>query len=218
MYICRTKTKTWRFGPLEPRVCRGEVLPVPPEMLPKAWPDGRRLMRRVPGYDVQRLYHRLLLGHYKLWLAIRTAGFYSQPGSPILGVIVTAVTASPPSTRQCFQRADPAARRSLTVHLAEGKALEAWIQSAVERISAYGREQNCRQLFLMARKGWREYVLRFYSPNWDTVAYSRDRPTQAQGIYRMRNRVGFYRRVIPVREIRRQSYNTGTLCYMKEGA
>lgn len=217
-FVCARKTgETFVFGPLAPRIRQGEVLPVPPEMLPKAWPRAQKFFRSIPDYKIERLHRRLLLGEGRLWLAFQTAGVI--PGQPIVGVIVTSVSDKPPSVRKCFQKADPAAMRSLTVHLAAGEALEAWISSAIERITAYGIEQGCRQLFLLARKGWLEYARRFYSKGgWDTVAYSRDRPTQAKGEFPSRNRVGYYRPLVPVRKWTRGLYNRGSVCYIQEGA
>lgn len=185
---------------------RVEVLPVPVVMVLKIWPDIRRRFEAIPGFDAQRLQSRLLLGADRLWLAADRETY--------LGVIVTTVSNEPPSTEKPFKRATPEERRSLTVYLADGEDLPLWIDSAVQRITQYGVAQGCRMLFIKARKGWRQYATYFYSrEHWSTVAYSRDRATQAEGVYKLRNQPDFYRVMKPVEDFKRQLYNTGTMCY-----
>jgi hypothetical protein len=214
-YLRQSKSGPYILGPLAPRRRKGEVLPVPPQMLPKVWKRLTHFFRSIPDFDVDRQYSRLLGGFDQLWLAIRTAGS-GFSNSDYIGVLVTTVTNRPPSYRQVFNPADRALRRSLTVHMADGLAIEGWIQSAVERITKYGKEQGCRQLFIKARKSWRRFATRFYSrDDWDRVAYSRDRPTRA--LYKhTRNRMGYYRVLVPVEEIRKTMYNVGPICYFKE--
>ena len=189
---------------------------MPTEMVPRFWKNVSRLFSRIPEYDVEQLHARLLLGRDKLWLAVQTAG--APRTRTYMGVLVTTITHKPPTLQKRFHRTDPAQMRSLTIHLAGGEAVEGWIESAVERITAYGKEQHCRQLFLLAKKGWREQAMKFFSRDWDTVAYSRDRPTQAKGHRGTRLSIspGFYRVVVPAREVDVKQYASGTRCYVKE--
>jgi hypothetical protein len=197
-----------------PRTRTGEVLPVPVEMIPRVWKKAVCFFAEIPQYDVHRLFSRLLTGQDRLWVA---TGAEWSLYYHYLATIVTTITAKPPSTRLVFKCTDPAGRRSLTVHLA-GIDAGVWIDSAVERITAYGKEQRCRQLFLLAKMPWREYAMRFYSRDWDRVGYSRDRPTKAKGVFKLRNRVGYYRLVLPVpaEKWKSQLYNMGRICYFKE--
>jgi hypothetical protein len=165
-------------------------------MIPKIWQNVAYFFTWIPQYDVEQLHARLLVGRDRLWLVAQTAGVWRLGRDRFyMGVVVTTVTAKPPSTRKVFRRSDPAQLRSLTVHLAGGRGagISGWIDCAVSRISAYGKEQGCRQLFLLAKKSWRQFAMRFYSRDWDTVAYSRDRPVKARCSMGTisRNRVAF---------------------------
>lgn len=185
------------------------MLPVPPEMIPRVWKNASTFFRSIPDYDLDRLRMRLLVGSDTLWLIVQTAG--NPIRHPYMGAITTTVSDKPPNARFPI-------RRSLTVHLAGGEVINGWIKNAVERITAYGREQQCRQLFLVARKGWCEYAMRFFSRDWDTVAYSRDRRTESPcRKYKLINRPGFFRVVTPMTGSN-NICRRGTRCYAKEGA
>ena len=106
--------------------------------------------------------------------------------------------------RKRFRNKSAEELRTLKVHLAAG-AIRLWIDSAVERIAAYGKQQKCRILFLMAQKGWRKMVLRFWSEYWDVIAYCRDRvekkrAAKSEKYRRIRGaqQVGWYRILEPV--------------------
>jgi hypothetical protein len=183
----------------------GEVQLVEPQLIPHAWKYVETYFRRIPRYDVEGLHNRLLLGVDRLWVAIQTSGAIQRR---YLGVIVTSLTMDHPP-RGFLEN------RTLFVHLAEGELIECWIQSAVQVIKDYARLHDSRQLFVKARKGWREYALKFYSREWDTVAYSRDRPTKAKVRWKKCNQ-GLYRRVVPVENMKRGLYNKSTTCYIQE--
>lgn len=174
-------------GRVVTRRFRGEVLPVPPAELPGLWKTVVSLFhrRRTP-YDVDRLHGRLLLGRDRLWVAV-----VDDPARPLRGVIVTSVANRPPTQSKRFQPV-----RSLTVHIANGISIDAWIDSAIERITQYGLGEGCRQLFVQCRKGWHEYAKRFYGRGWETIGIGRDRPTPGGGS-RFRNRVGHFRILVP---------------------
>lgn len=170
---------------------QGEVLPVPPSALDGHWKPIARFFRRCHNanvtYDVDRLHARLVAGIDMLWIAV-----VDRKERPIRGVIVTSITNRSPSGRRYFD----AHARSLTVHLATGRSIEAWIDSAVERITRYGREQGCKQLFLICRKSWRQYAVRFYDASWEHVGIARDRKGKLAP-HRLYNRVGHFREVVP---------------------
>lgn len=177
----------------------GEVLPVPTEMIRLVWKKVRYIFEQIPGYQIERTHSRLLAGIDRLWLGVVKG--------EIRGVIVTSVSIRPPSKRKVFQRVNPTLMRSLTIHLVGGSKrdftprpmLLSWLPSAIARLSAYARENDCHQLFLMARKGWQKYVKHFWSREWEAVALSRDRPTKSRcPRFRGRNTPGYWRLMVPV--------------------
>ena len=101
---------------------------------------------------------------------------------------------------KCFERKNPALMRSLTVHVAGEYYLDRWIESAIERITRYAREQACRQLFVMVRKGYqRRFVWPFWSRGWEAMGIARDRRTKCTcKTYQYRNTPGHFRVVMPV--------------------
>lgn len=191
-----------------------DVLPVPPELVPQVWKSVRRVvLAKIPGYDIERTHARLLVGIDRLWVAYR--------GRWLGGVIITSISQRPPSNRNCFKRKDPELRKSLTIHVAGENWLLWWLDSAIERISHYAREQKCRQLFLLTRKGWQENVRRFYSREWEAVAIGRDRPTKsACKRLSFRNTPGYFRRLVPVPADKwdRYMYAFMSTYYFKEAA
>lgn len=174
-----------------------EVVPLPPEVVGRFWKDVRSILHRhwresrdLENYDDERLHGRLLVGMDTAWLVIQ-----DREAHPLQGLIVTSIAERPPSLRRCFRR-----ERSLIVHVAGGENIGTWIEQAAERISHYGQVHGCRQVFILARKGWQTYVHCFLNHGWDKVAFSRDRP-MAYGGRRLRNRVGYYR-VLGTPEVR----------------
>lgn len=175
---------------------RLEMLPVPPELTPKVWKAARKVaFSKIPGYDIERTHTRLLVGIDRLWVA-----YSNRPGSrSLLGVVITSLSQRPPSKRKCFRRTDPALMKSLTIHVAGEYFLLSWLDSAIERINRYAREQGCRQLFILSRKGWQRHVKRWWSREWEGVAFGRDRPTKSTcKQYRERNKPGYFRPMAPV--------------------
>jgi hypothetical protein len=173
-----------------------ELLPVPPELVPRVWRSVCLVaLRKIPGYDIARMRTRLLVGRDRLWVAYHP--WYGQQW--LYGVIITSLSDEPPSTRPCFRRQDPALRKSLTIHLAGEYQLLSWLDSAIERINRYAREQGCRQLFLLARKGWQSQLTRWWSKEWEGVAIGRDRATKSTcSRFRFRNRPGYFRPLVPL--------------------
>lgn len=196
----------------------GEVLPVPPEMISQMWKKVRYVFRKIPGYDVERTHTRLLVGIDQLWVGIVEGA--------IRGVIITSISPRPPSNRKVFRRKEPALMKSLTIHLAGGpkgvERLLSWLPSAIERINRYAREHDCRQLFILARRGWQRHLKRWWSPEWEGVAFSRDRPTKSTcKQYRTRNTPGYFRPMVPVpaEKFSRHRYRiVGTFYFPKEAA
>jgi hypothetical protein len=195
---------------------RVEMLPVPAEYVDKFW-RGVCLstLRKIPGYDMRRTHQRLLIGLDQLWIACSPqVGSYS-----IWGVVITSISTRPPSDRKCFVRKDAALMRSLTIHVAGDYYLPTWLDSAIERVARYARQQGCRQLFLMTRKGWQRDVVRgfWYAGKWEAVAISRDRPTKSTcPEYRNRNTPGHFRIIIPTTKFNRHMYHMMGRFYLKE--
>ena len=191
-----------------------EVLPVPVGMVKTAWRSLAYFFRRIPGYDSEKLHHALLVGKSTLWVAVEKA---PAPKSLFLGVLVTTVLERPPTQQKAFRRTNPDERRSLVVHLAEGRRIEAWIANAVERISRYGWEHGCRQLFLQSSSGWLEFARRFYSDAWLAAGYTRDRHKPVKTNPR-RARPGYYRllQLVPASQWKPYMENSGTHFYIKE--
>jgi hypothetical protein len=221
--------------PIEPKA---EIFPVPVEMLPKVWPYARPWLAKIPGFDLAGCRNRLLLGQDMLWMAAP----FSWPvpcgdekkrlakKTGCIGVAITSVTEKPPlpwrgdariplalrrqsHLRKRFRNKPAEELRTLKVHLAAG-AIRLWIDSAVERITAYGKQQKCRILFLMAQKGWRKMAIRFWSRDWDLIAYSRDRVEKKRPNIRGSDprylrywgaqRVGYYRILQPVEKRKKE--------------
>lgn len=148
-----------------------EVYQVTRSYLPYLWSDCARLVRREPlGQDLNALHSRLLSGQETAWVALTP-----KDRRPI-ALILTHV-----------------AERKLTIHFAGGRRIEEWIASARERLSEYARLCNCHELRIMARKGWKEYVISLGGSGIAKVSFSRDRPT-SKGRGRQ-NKVGYYRGV-----------------------
>lgn len=169
-----------------------EVLPVPPEMVSRVWKPVRRVLAKIPHYDIERTYARLRVGVDQLWV--------SYAADRLAGVVITSISNRPPKRRRCFWRNDAALMKSLTIHVAGEHALLSWLDSAIERINRYAREHRVHQLFLMARKGYQRHLIRrWWSSEWEMVAFSRDRPTKSTcWQYRERNKPGYFRPLVPV--------------------
>lgn len=178
------------------------MLPVPPELAPKVWGPVRTMVRKIPGYNVERTYVRLLAGVDQLWVAhgMRPSWDKNPDGRPrLVGAIITSISPRPPQQRKAFQRKDPALMKSLTIHLAGETAILSWLDSAIERINLYARQHGCRMLFILARKGWQKHLKRWYSKEWEAVAIGRDRPTVSKcSRLRKRNTPGYFRLMIPI--------------------
>jgi len=127
-----------------------EVVLVDVELVPKFWDDISRILHWGGAtYDTDSLRPKLLIGTSRVWLAIFTR---SKVVNPLCGVIVTTVTDEAPKlpnpyrdNRYLKDLYDFTAR-SLLAYFA-GRNRSCWFDSAVERISQYGQEQKCRQLF-----------------------------------------------------------------------
>lgn len=191
-----------------------EVLPVPPELVPKVWQSARRVgFSRIPGYNIERTHARLLMGVDQLWIAL--------DGRNMVGVIVTSISNRPPQQRKAFLRKDPALMKSLIIHLAGERRLLSWLDSAVERINLYARQQGCRQLHILARKGWHKWLYRWYSREWEVVSLGRDRSTVSKcKRLRERNTPGYFRLLIPIPAEKWNRYNYAFMstCRFKERA
>ena len=197
-----------------------EVLTVPAELVPKLWASARRVaFSHIPGYDIERTHQRLLAGIDQLWAAFRQTDQKKTNGQ-LIGVIVTSISNRPPQRRTAFERTDKSLMRSLTVHLAGEHAPLSWFDSAAERIQRYARENGCRMLFISARRGWHRWIYaRWYSPEWEIVALSRDRPTYSKcKRLRERNTPGYFRKLVPVPADKwnRYMYALMRTCYFRE--
>ena len=207
-------------GPI-PRSRQAEVLPVPLSRIDQAWKPAERWLKRIPQFDLNAARTRLLSGEDRLCLAAITQG--NPSCDCCTGILITSVRDRPPFVQKppkAFRSNDPASRRSLVVHMAEGVNCGLWIDSAVERISGYGIDERCRMLFLLAKRAWRKYAVRFWSPWWKIVGISRDRSIFHSGHshYKRLNRPGWYRVVEPVEEMTQKHWRTGTMCYSQEPA
>ena len=193
-----------------------EMLPVTPEYVDKFFKGvWLTALRKIPNYDMVRTHQRLLIGLDQLWIA-----FSPQVGiHSIWGVVITSVSERPPSSLKVFERKNPALMRSLTIHVAGEIHLGSWLESAIERIALYARQQCCRQLFILTRKGWQKRISRpfFYASNWEGVAISRDRPTKSTcPEFRTRNTPGFFRPMVPVKKFTRHMYGFMGTFYFKD--
>ena len=196
-----------------------EVLPVPAEYLPRFWNSVRPMLKKIPDYDIERTHTRLLAGLDQLWIA-----WSDRPGqnSQLYGAVITTIANRPPQLRKAYVRADKAQMKSLVIHIVGQYSLLSWLDSATERIKLYARQNNCRMLFLLARKDWHRFLYhRWYSPEWELVALSRDRPTYSKCRWlRFRNTPGYFRELIPVpaAKFNRWMYGVMSKCYFKEAA
>ena len=170
-----------------------EVLPVPAEMVPSVWRSARQVaFSKIPGYDIERTHTRLLAGVDQLWLAF-------DGENALRGVIVTSISPRPPQQRVAFLRKDKALMRSLIIHIVGERCPLSWLDSAIERINLYARQNGCRQLYILARKGWQQFLKRWYSEEWEVVALGRDRPTASKcRVLKERNKPGYFRLLIPI--------------------
>lgn len=189
------------------------MLPVPTELVPRLWRHARRVgLSRIPGYNAERTHQRLLLGIDQLWIASTNRFMW--------GVIITSISNRPPQQRKAWKREDKKLMKSLTIHLAGEYRLLSWLDSAVERITHYARENGCHMLFLLARRGWHRHLYhRWYSREWEVVALGRDRPTTSKcKRLRKRNTPGYFRQLVPVPADKWDRYMYGFIstCYFKQ--
>jgi hypothetical protein len=168
-----------------PRTREAEVVPIPVERVSELWRQAEFLLRKNLHFDREGARARLISGEERMWLAVITKGSLEWGHNPYLAVIFTSVREKPPfgpkppfAFREALKGKDPMPSRSLVIHMAEGERCGLWIDSAVARLGAYAREQDCRMLFVRAKKDWKKYAVRFWSPEWDAVGVSRDRPTR----------------------------------------
>jgi hypothetical protein len=161
--------------PHPPRVAEGELLPViPVEAAVKLWRTtvkrmimGPRGMGLDSDYDIERLHGRLVVGMDRLWLALFTKGGYAGTTA---GIVITSI-GPPPSDRpqKLFLK-----ERSLTVHFIAGHRTGAWIPDAIQKLTAYGKENGCRQIFVLMRRSWQHYMHAFFGA-FERVGLARDR-------------------------------------------
>lgn len=177
-------------------------------MLPNVWGFVRPWLKKNKGVNLADCRYQLLLGRDMLWAAWRT------DTKECVGAVITSIWQKPPEKIKNKRLKGQGKKKTLRVHLAGGKVWW-WIDSAVERIARYGHDHKCKLLFLIANAHWRRYSLRFWSPEWDRVAISRDKVhncRRGKGPVRCpnRNRVGFYRVFQLVEKMNKQQFNTGT--------
>ena len=200
-------------------MANAEVLPVTPERVPDFWRSVYRHLAKIPGYDTKRTRMRLLSGQDRLWISWAPDTVRGRPAICITGVIITTVADRPPSKRLVFRQTDPNAQKSLIIHVAHSRGIRDWLDCAIERIGRYAREHGCRQLYIMGHKGSRRHLTRWYSTEWEMVAFSRDRPTKSTcRRLRFRNRPPYWMPMVPVPAAKwdRCLYTLMGTCYFKE--
>jgi hypothetical protein len=179
-------------------------------MIPRVWRSARSLFYgwdkgngskgAPPGYDIKRAHARLTVGVDRLWIAamIRAKGrVWDDPEGMqhrFYGAVITSVSGPPPDRpRKLLLK-----KRSLTVHFVAAYGIEAWIDDAVEKITAYGVGNGCEQLFILGRKQWGEYAKLFYG-RFESVAFARDRMTErGRDPHNRQQRPGAFRRIEPM--------------------
>lgn len=188
---------SYLFKPVsqQPRTRKGELYLVPPEMVARAWHPARYVMRGPKSgigrdYDFNRLHGRLVLGIDQLWMAAFI--FCGQSVRDLCpGVVITSIGPPPKDLpRRLFDRKDS---NSLTVHFIAGWSIEAWMPDAIEKIAAYGKKHDCKQIFALARLNWLRYLFPFYS-RFERVGLARDRmTTRGRDIKNAQQRPGHFR-------------------------
>jgi len=167
------------------RKVEAELLPVDPPMLETLWRDIVRIAHWEGNeYDTNRLKSRALAGIDRVWL-----GAYTRccRYDKFAGLIVTTVSDKPPTKTRPFKGVG----RSLTVHIVSARDPGALMDSAVERLTLYGKEQSCKALFVMGRPHWRVYALRFFG-NFPIMGWARDRKLALSNKNTYRNRPGYF--------------------------
>jgi len=191
--------RTWEFQKRWKKqlVRNSEVVPVPVDKVPRMWKYVVPFFADVPDLNLNQLYQRLLSGEDKLWAVLPPARYFKYHRT-CLAALTTTITHMPPSNRKCFEQKDPRLRRSLRVHLVGDVIIKCWLDSAVERVTRYAREQECHQLFVQTRPRWRRWAMQFYSPEWHRMGFGRDRPSRPfVKTFKLRNKVGHYAVVKP---------------------
>ncbi|HEY6290746.1 MAG TPA: hypothetical protein VI455_04180 [Terriglobia bacterium] len=181
-------------------IITGEVLPVSREMLEEVW---RRALwgiraKRNRGreiFDLNHMYQRLRSGHDLLWVAFTHNDKFTN-ASGFVGAVITTVSSVPPGGKKFRLGLGPDELRSLTIHWLAGRKIKSWIDSAVERIIRYAREQNVHQLFIKTTARRRAFFCDPIWAAWDgPVAWARDRISRVYPHMRKRHQPGFYRPV-----------------------
>jgi len=178
------------------RTTKGELLLVPVELVPAVWDRAYYLIRRKgqapEGYDIKALYQRLLLGRDRLWLAVFThakAHLMNSYG----GMVISTVGPPPKDLSHVLFTRD----RSITVHVIAARKIYSWFDDAVEKITAYGLENECRQCFAMGRQGWFGQMKKFYG-RFERVGIGLDRlKTRGRDTRQCTMRPGYFRRIEP---------------------
>lgn len=160
-------------------------------MVPQLWYNARFYIRSPKSgishdYDIERLHGRLLLGMDRLWMAVTTTeGGRHGRGPGYVGVVITSLGPLPDCSPKLFRK-----EQSLLVHFIAGRYLKAWISDAIEKIAAYGKENGCRQIFVMANLGWQHHTHKFLD-FFERVGLARDHGPVGRGL----NRPGYFRRL-----------------------
>ena len=158
-------------------MAEGELLPVPTDMVPKLWTGVKQSIRGPRGmgdeawncaYDVKRLHGRLLVGMDRLWIAVITKGCNT---GKFAGIVITSLGPPPPDRPHKLFFIE----RSLTVHFIAGHLPRAWMDDAIEKIALYGKENGCRQIFVLARRNWQSSLKKGFFGRFARVGIARDR-------------------------------------------
>jgi hypothetical protein len=165
------------------------VFHVKPEALPVVWTDLAFLLRDCPIIKLDQLHKDLLVGRQQLWIATN-----SNPHRVIDAVILTQEQTYPPlkrkphagvprkDERMFHDRWNLPERRVLLIHLAGNSndtttgSIGSWIDPAVKAIEAFARRQDCNELRLIMRRGWKPYAKKF-GVGFDRITFRWDRLT-----------------------------------------
>jgi hypothetical protein len=165
------------------------VFHVKPEAVPAVWTDVAFLVRDCPIIKLDQLHKDLLVGKQQLWIATNV-----NPRHVIDAVILTQKQTYPPLKRKPHagvprkdermfpDRWNLPERRVLLIHLAGSSSdpkhglITSWINPAREAIEAFARRQDCNELRLIMRRGWKSYAKRF-GAGFDRITFRWDRLT-----------------------------------------
>jgi hypothetical protein len=114
-----------------------EIVSVSPHAVQHYWPEVRGMLKRADlaqRFTLDKIEDDLIAGDKRLWVVLS--------GERAVAAVVTVIT-SFPTQRVC------------TILLCGGEDVDSWVNQVLGRVEEYARWEDCGQVEIIGRPGWR---------------------------------------------------------------